>query len=267
MATYYPEDDSWATDSLIVDLHNRVNELESKNKKLNIALVQKSAEFSGEKEEVLRLKARVKDLEDQFCVRRLATAMPGYDEGKKMFSQKAVFLDRDGTLVEIIERPDHPKKRTAPFKESEIKFVDNVYPSLTRLKECGFLRVMVTNQPDVAHGYLEEKEWQKIQRKIEDTLGLHTVYMCRHRSEDDCARKKPSPRMLIDAHDNLGIDLLQSWMVGDSLKDMQAGRAAGCRVVLISWEYNMDLKDSEYDHRAGSLMEAVDFIIGCKKQA
>jgi len=190
-----------------------------------------------------------------------------------MFNRKAVFLDRDGTLINSIHRPNfpenssHKKQITAPFTEDELRFVPKVYSALGKLKKEGFLRIMVTNQPDVAHGYMDEEVWQRIQKRVEDTLGLDAVYMCRHRSEDGCDRKKPSPKMLRDAEDNLGINLSQSWMIGDTSTDMQTGRAVGCRVVLVTHFYNMGLRDKEYDYRADSLMEAVEFIIDQNKQA
>src|SRR3989338_8122320 len=184
----------------------------------------------------------------------------------KMFDRQAVFLDRDGTVIESIHRPDFVKKITAPFLEDELKFMPKAYLAVSKLKDEGFLRILVTDQPDVRHDYLEEKIWRRIQNRVQDTLGLDDIFMCRHLRDDNCPLKKPSPLMLQAAADKWGIDLSQSWMVGDTEQDMKTGRAAGCKVVLISWEYNMGLKDSEYDHRAGSLMEAVDIIISSKKQ-
>ena len=191
----------------------------------------------------------------------------------KMFNRRAVFLDRDGTLIESIHRPGfpenspHKKEITAPFKEDELKLTPDVYFALSRLKEARFLRIMVTNQPDVAHGYMGYGVWRKIQKKVVDTLGLDDVFMCRHRAEDNCPFKKPSPLMLQSAADKWGIDLSQSWMIGDTDIDMQTGRAAGCRVVLVDHFYNSMLSESTHDHRANSLMGAVEFVIDQQKQA
>lgn len=184
----------------------------------------------------------------------------------KMFNRRAVFLDRDGTVIESIYRPDFVKKITAPFLENELKFTAKAYLAVSKLKDEGFLRILVTDQPDVKHGYMEEKIWQRIQNRVKDTLGLDDIFMCRHLREDNCPFKKPSSLMLQAAADKWGIDLSQSWMIGDTDQDMKTGRAAGCKVVLIDHFYNSTLKESEYDHRAASLMEAVDFIIGSKKQ-
>lgn len=185
----------------------------------------------------------------------------------KMFNRPAVFSDRDGTVIESISRPDFVKKITAPFHENELQFISKAYLAFSRLKEKGFLRILVTDQPDVAHGYMDEKIWQMIQNRVKDTLGLDDIFMCRHRKEDNCPLKKPSPLMLQVASDKWGIDLSKSWMIGDTDQDMKTGRAAGCKVILIDHFYNSNLKDSEYDHRVHSLMEAVELIIDQSKQA
>lgn len=184
----------------------------------------------------------------------------------KMFNRQAVFLDRDGTVIESVSRPDFVKKITAPFSEDELKFVPKAYLALSRLKDEGFLRILVTDQPDVRHGYMGEKIWQKIQSRVKDTLGFDDIFMCRHLREDNCPLKKPSPMMLRAAADKWGIDLSRSWMIGDTDQDMKTGRAAGCKVVLIDHFYNSTLRESEYDHRVCNLMEAVELIISKQKQ-
>lgn len=183
-----------------------------------------------------------------------------------MFNRRAVFLDRDGTVVESIHRPDFVKKVTAPFHEEELKFVPNAYLSLSQLKEAGFLRILVTNQPDVAHGYMDEEVWRRIHRKIVDTLGPDDVFMCRHVKTGNCPFKKPSPMMILAAADKWGIDLSLSWMVGDTNQDMEAGRAAGCRTILIDRPYNSSLTDDDYHYRVFSLIQAVELIINKSKQ-
>ena len=163
-----------------------------------------------------------------------------------MFNRKAVFLDRDGTLIEAVHRPGFRlksgelKEITAPFTEDEVSLVPNAYSLLQSLKKAGFLRIMVTNQPDVAHGFLTEEVWLKIQRRVVDTLGLDDVFMCRHRTEDNCLFKKPSPLMLQSAADKWGINLSESYMVGDTDADMQSGNMAGCGTILLSKFYNLD---------------------------
>lgn len=183
-----------------------------------------------------------------------------------MFPNKAIFFDRDGTLVKMIHRPDHPKPDTAPFALHEIVFEPNAYVALNMAREAGFLTKMLTNQPDVANGYLTYEDWLKVHTVICDTLGFdkRDVYMCRHRDETECDRKKPSPKMLFDARDNLGIDLSYSYVVGDTWKDMEAGLRAGCRrVIMINRRYNLNYDEGGI--RVDSLLEAVKFIIQDEK--
>ncbi len=182
-----------------------------------------------------------------------------------MFKRRAVFIDRDGTVIEAIYRPNDDKKITAPYNPRELKFVPRVYPNLGRLKENEFLRILVTNQPDVAHGHMSEEDWTAIHKRVTDTLGFDDVFMCRHRTEDNCPFKKPSPLMLLAAADKWGIDLSKSWMIGDTNQDMQAGLDAGCRVILINREYNSSLRKG-YDYNLGvnSFEEAVNKILDIK---
>ena len=179
-----------------------------------------------------------------------------------MFNRKAVFLDRDGTLIEIVERPEHIKKRTAPFKESELVFVPDVHEALDILRRAGFLRIMVTNQPDVAHGYMEEEEWKKIHRAIVSSLDFDDVFMCRHRQGDGCPFKKPSGLMLQSAADKWGINLSKSYMVGDTYADSESGKLAGCETILVDRFYN---QDAVCDVRVGNLMDAVKVIVMAEK--
>lgn len=184
-----------------------------------------------------------------------------------MFNRKAVFFDRDGTIIESIHRPNfpedspHKKEITAPFLWNELELIPGAYLAVNRLKEHGFLRILATNQPDVAHGYMDEAVWRKIQGRVENIFGFDVVKICRHRSIDNCPNKKPLPGMLLSAADDKGIDLNNSFMVGDTETDMRAGRAAGCRVVLVDRFYNLELPRSEYDYRAQSLTEAVAWIL------
>lgn len=294
MATQYPEDNRHEYD----DLLKKISELEKRKEELVVDLMRKSAQLSDAEDFIKRCRAELEIVaskgDHNLChiwIPELLKKTLGHtgnfpDPGKmtkaefklgckfyqddifgpdmvpscsgEMFNRKAVFLDRDGTLVEIIHRPDSVKKITAPFNESELVFVDDVREDLDRLRLAGFLTIMVTNQPDVANGYLSEKDWQRVHRAIVGTLGLDGVYMCRHRTQDECDRKKPSPRMLFDAADNLGINLSESYMIGDTENDMKAGKAAGCGTILLDRSYNQDSINA--DIRVASLKEAVRVI-------
>ncbi|MDO8495871.1 MAG: HAD-IIIA family hydrolase [bacterium] len=177
----------------------------------------------------------------------------------KMFNRQAVFLDRDGTLIKAVHRPNfpeyssHKKEITAPFQYEELVFEPNVHKALAMLKTAGFLRIMITNQPDVAHGYMSEEEWQKIHTKVITTLDLDDFHMCRHTSESGCPFHKPSPTMLLSMADRWGINLSESFMIGDTDTDMKAGKSAGCGTILIDKFYNSGV---EADWRAADLLSA-----------
>lgn len=156
-----------------------------------------------------------------------------------MFANQAVFLDRDGTLIRAVVRLGFSKMITAAFSMDELCFMPNAYVVLEQLKKLGFLRIMVTNQPDVELGYVSFENWRKIHQRVLDTFGamLNDCYMCRHASKT-CPHRKPSPAMLLMAAEKWGIDLSRSYMVGDTDADTQAGAAAGCRTILLRAPYN-----------------------------
>ncbi len=170
-------------------------------------------------------------------------------------NKRAVFIDRDGTIIRNIikEGFDHP---VAPWKFEELKFFPKVKEGLKVLKKMGFLIVLVTNQPDVAYGYVSQEEWEKIQNKVAK-LGFDDIFMCRHRREDGCPFKKPSPMMLIAAADKWGIDLRRSYMVGDTEYDTGAGKSAGCTTILVDADYN---RETESHYRVKDFWAAVQLI-------
>ena len=96
-----------------------------------------------------------------------------------MFNRRAVFIDRDGTVVKSVQR-EWQKTPTAPFDIDELDFAPRVKEGMRLLKKLGFLRIMVTNQPDVAYGHLTRKEWEKVHRKITKEIKFDDVFICRH---------------------------------------------------------------------------------------
>lgn len=150
--------------------------------------------------------------------------------------RRALFLDRDGTLV-------HP--RHYPTRPEELRIFEGVAPVLQRFQRQGWLIVLITNQSAVARGYLSEGELGYLHACVAADLGqqgvrLDAVYYCPHHPEGSvapynvaCDCRKPAPGMLLRAARELGIDLERSWFVGDILDDVEAGRRAGCRTALV----------------------------------
>jgi D-glycero-D-manno-heptose 1,7-bisphosphate phosphatase len=150
--------------------------------------------------------------------------------------RKAIFIDKDGTLIEDVPYNVDPNK---------IKLSTNCLTGLRNLKEKGYLLVIISNQSGVARGYFKEKELPAVEQKInillaEMQITLDGFYYCPHHPEGnideyaiECDCRKPMPGLLLKAADEMGIDLNASWMLGDILNDVEAGNRAGCKSVLI----------------------------------
>lgn len=151
---------------------------------------------------------------------------------------RAVFIDRDGVLNDMVERPAgfivHGKefRYTAPFSYTEFKLRNGVSVVLGQLSAAGFMRILVTNQPDIRYGMLPIHEHAKIMEDVKK-LPLDDIFVCMHGRDDGCECKKPKPGMLLEAARKWGISLEDSWMIGDSKVDVLAGQAAGCKTILV----------------------------------
>ena len=157
--------------------------------------------------------------------------------------QKAVFLDRDGTInkyVGFLRNID------------EFELMDGAAEAIKKINASGYLAIVVTNQPVIARGEVSFEELEVIHNKMETLLGkegayLDAIYFCPHHPHKgyegerpelkvDCDCRKPKPGMLLKAAQDFNIDLAQSWMVGDGENDIKAGQNAGCQTALIGSE-------------------------------
>jgi D-glycero-D-manno-heptose 1,7-bisphosphate phosphatase len=152
--------------------------------------------------------------------------------------RKAVFLDRDGVIVV----PEFRDGRSfAPRRLVDYRFYPGAATALTRLKEAGYLLVVVTNQPDVGRGLISDDVLDEMHRRLRAALPVDSVKVCRHTQEERCPCRKPQPGMLLESAVELGILLADSYMVGDRGSDVEAGRAAGCRTIFIDLGYTSEL--------------------------
>mgnify|MGYP004552340249 FL=1 len=176
--------------------------------------------------------------------------------------QKAIFLDRDGTInkyVGFLRNID------------EFELFPGVAEAIGRINRSGYLAIVVTNQPVIARGEVTFDELQQIHNKMETLLGLEGVYLdgiyfCPHHPHKgyegeiselkfDCDCRKPKPGMLVKAAKDFNIDLENSWMIGDGENDIKAGQVAGCKTALIGeGEFNQDLTGK-------TLLEIIDGIL------
>jgi D-glycero-D-manno-heptose 1,7-bisphosphate phosphatase len=174
-----------------------------------------------------------------------------------MSAAAAVFLDRDGVLNRAIVRDGKPYP---PASVDELEIVLDAACALARLRAAGYLLIVVTNQPDVGRGTTKLAVVEGINDRLRASLPLDAVAMCTHDNVDQCTCRKPKPGLLLQAAEKFGIDLSKSYMIGDRWRDIDAGKAAGCRTALIGDGYAEGLK-SRPDTTVGTLTEAADWIL------
>ncbi len=182
------------------------------------------------------------------------------ESGKqKAETRRAVFLDRDGVINRALEREGKPYP---PRSLSEFEILPGVPEACRRLKQAGFILVVATNQPDVGRDMLEKRIVEAIHVEMCRRLPIDRVEVCYHPGgeQSNCDCRKPKPGMLLRAARELGIDLAQSWMVGDRWRDVDCGYAVGCHTIFIDCGYAEKLKRKP-DFRARDLSEATDIIL------
>ena len=183
---------------------------------------------------------------------------------------RAVFIDRDGTISEEVGYINHASRfRLFPYSAAALK----------QLHENGYLAIVITNQAGVARGYFSEDMVQNIHRRMTDELTasgatLDAIHYCAHHPlvgeppyRLDCDCRKPKPGLLLRAARDFDIDMGQSWMVGDRYSDIELAANAGVQSVLVlsgygrgEWEHQRDNWTIKPDLVAEDLLEAVRLI-------
>lgn len=175
---------------------------------------------------------------------------------------RAIFLDRDGVINHAVVREGKPYP---PASLDELEILPGVREALGRLRAADLRLIVVTNQPDVARGTQSRQVVEAIHAALLAQLPLDEVRICYHDDSDHCACRKPRPGMLLAAAEEHDIDLHASFMVGDRWRDVEAGRRAGCTVVLIDRHYAEEER-SQPHVRFASLGEAVEWILSRTEQ-
>ena len=172
-------------------------------------------------------------------------------------SHRAVFFDRDGTLMEEVHYCNDP---------SSVRAFPGAAASLRLLRQAGWLNVIVTNQSGIASGKISMAQYQSVNAELSRQLDqlVDAVYFCPDSPAAPTARRKPGTGMIEEAARDLGIDPSLSWMVGDKDIDIACGRAAGCRTILVRTGYGAHHAASDPDHVAAGVAEAVEIILGAK---
>lgn len=177
----------------------------------------------------------------------------------------AVFLDRDGVLNEVVLRGEFV---SSPRRLDEYVPVATARRALSRLRAAHFGLIVVTNQPDIERGLIEAQTLDHISADLLERLRVDAVMTCPHTAAAGCACRKPKPGLLLQAADLYGVDLAQSWMVGDRWVDVAAGHAAGTTTVLIDRSYSWRDAPADSpspDYRTSSLDMAVDLILDAER--
>ncbi len=184
---------------------------------------------------------------------------------------KAVFLDKDGTLVENVPYNVDPRR---------MRLMPRAPEALSLLHDEGFRLIVVSNQSGVARGYFPEEALAEVERGLRALLEPHgvplaAVYFCPHHREGvvqpyavECECRKPMPGLLLAACRDQGVDPASSWMIGDILHDVEAGRRAGSRTILVDNGHETEwvLSSLRTPHAvARDLLEAAHVVLGRKE--
>ncbi|MGC8568943.1 MAG: D-glycero-alpha-D-manno-heptose-1,7-bisphosphate 7-phosphatase [Nitrososphaeria archaeon] len=165
---------------------------------------------------------------------------------------RAVFLDRDGVIcydVHYMSSPD------------QFVLMPGVGEGIRRLRELGFLIIVVTNQSGLRRGLITEENLKRIHERMISELSKYgaavdDIFVCPCLPEENCECRKPKPGMILEAARKHSIDLRSSYMIGDQQTDADAGKAAGCKTILITEDPN-----ARADFKVKSFLEAVEVIL------
>jgi D-glycero-D-manno-heptose 1,7-bisphosphate phosphatase len=170
---------------------------------------------------------------------------------------RAVFLDRDGVLNRAIVREGKPY---APTATEAVDILPGVQEAIVSLKAAGYITIVVTNQPDVGRGNLQQSIAEDINARVKRESGVDEIRVCYHSGDQDCICRKPKPGMLLQAADEHNLSLAESFMIGDRWRDIDAGKAAGCKTIWIRSNYSEWLPNNA-DAIVESMAEAARFIL------
>lgn len=172
----------------------------------------------------------------------------------------AVFFDRDGTLIEEVDYCGHPSK---------VRAIPGAPEALLRLAASGFLLIIVTNQSGIGRGYFTRADYDSVHEETLRQLKpaqITAAYFDDSTPSRPSARRKPSPAMLREAAFDHDLNLAHSWMVGDKASDIECGKNAGLRTILVRTGHGCSQVDCEADAIVADIGAAADFIlkgVGC----
>ncbi|MBK9162490.1 MAG: HAD family hydrolase [Acidobacteria bacterium] len=177
--------------------------------------------------------------------------------------QKAVFLDRDGTLIEEVDFLS---------RVEDMRLLSSTAAALSRLREAGYELFVVTNQSGIARGFFGESEVDAIHDRLQSELGglISGFQFCPHMPDAGCRCRKPNVGMIEASLSGETVDTANSWMIGDKLLDIETGFNAGLRTALVRTGYGAKVAaalEREPDLIADDIGMAVDLILGMAPQS
>ena len=167
----------------------------------------------------------------------------------------AVFLDRDGTIMRDVGYCSDPE---------QVEIFGGVPEALVRLKQNGYKLIIISNQSGIGRGYFSEEQFCFVQDAIARKLApavIDAVYYCPDKPGGRSTRRKPSPEMVFEAQRDHGIDLSRSFFVGDKAIDIQCGRNAGVRTILVQTGHGLQQENTGAELVARDFTEATDIIL------
>jgi len=173
----------------------------------------------------------------------------------------AVFLDRDGTIMRDVHYCCDVRN---------VEILPGVAPGIKLLNDSGFRVVVATNQSGIGRGLLDEEVLRRIHQRmllrlLREGAMVDAIYHCPHGPDDGCECRKPRAGLLRRAAQELGLDLERSFMVGDSLRDIEAGREAGCRTAIVSSDpYAWENQGTRPDFVGRDFLDVAMWIIGAR---
>ena len=168
----------------------------------------------------------------------------------------AVFLDRDGTLMRDVDYCGDP---------AQVEVFPGAADALRKLKTAGYKLIIVTNQSGIARGYFNENDYRAVEREFLHQMGeglIDDTYYCADLPGTNSVRRKPAPGMVLEAQRDHHLDLARSYFLGDKASDVECGRNAGVKTILVQTGYGADENSSGADWIARDLAQATEIILG-----
>lgn len=167
----------------------------------------------------------------------------------------AIFIDRDGTIIEDADYCSHPK---------QVKVFPGVPEALRRIKSKGFKLIVITNQSGIGRGFFTVDQYRAVELEVSRQVGhglIDATYFCPDVPGQHSSHRKPSPGMILQAKEEHQIDLARSFFIGDKEIDVECGRNAGVRTIRVQTGFDRDVSGSAADWTAKDLPAAAQLIL------